>query len=146
MKLHSILLAVSLGGLIPFAAGAAPRSAVGSVRAVDGTHLRVCFKDTAPPAVGSALELQRGHIPFKSSGPMLYQTFGHARVAAVEDACVIAELTGGSARRFDRVQAADPQPLPPCGPSPRSGDGAAEDTRRLIPVALVPSPDFRACH
>ncbi|MUV13384.1 hypothetical protein [Noviluteimonas gilva] len=103
MKLHLTSLAISL--LLPIAAAAAPRerAPVGSVHQVGDHQLQVCFKHTPRPDVGMSLAIQRGSIPFKSSGATLFKTIGHARVTATEASCVTAELVDGVAKRYDRV-------------------------------------------
>lgn len=87
------------------------RPPVGSVHQIDGPRLLVCFKKTTPPDIGTALDIQRGSIPFKSSAPLpVYRTVGHARVtSAAEPSCVNAELQDGDANRWDRVQPSKPR-------------------------------------
>lgn len=111
MKLHFTWLAISLSLLVSFAATAAGRERplVGSVHQIDGHRLLVCFKKATPPDVGTALDIQRGFVPYKSSGATLYRTVGHARVtAAAQPSCVNAELLDGDANRWDRVQPGKP--------------------------------------
>lgn len=107
MKLHLTSLAISL--LLPIAAAAAPRerAPVGSVHQIADHQLQVCFKHTPAPDVGTSLAIQRGFVPYKSSGATLYKTIGHARVTATEDSCVTAELVDGAAKRYDRVITTD---------------------------------------
>ena len=85
MKLHLTSLAISL--LLPIAAAAAPRerAPVGSVHQIADHQLQVCFKHTPAPDVGTSLAIQRGFVPYKSSGATLYKTIGHARVTVTED-------------------------------------------------------------
>lgn len=106
MKLHLTLLA-SL--LIPLTTVAAPpmRPSVGSVHQIEGNQLQVCFKYASPPAVGTPLAIQTGHVPYKSSGATVYRTVGHARVTVVEASCATAQLTEGRAKRYDRSVTVD---------------------------------------
>ena len=67
----------------------------------------MCFKHTPAPDVGTSLAIQRGFVPYKSSGATLYKTIGHARVTVTEDSCVTAELVDGAAKRYDRVITTD---------------------------------------
>lgn len=103
MKLHLTSLAISL--LLPITAAAAPRerAPVGSVHQISDHQLQVCFKHAPRPEIGTSLTIQRGFVPYKSSGATLYKVIGHARVTAAEDSCVTAELMDGTAKRYDRV-------------------------------------------
>lgn len=118
MKLHLTLLAISL--LLPIAAAAAlrERTPVGSVHQITDHQLQVCFKHTVRPEVGTSLAIQRGFVPYKSSGATLYKIIGHARVTAAEESCVAAELVDGIAKRYDRVITTDKTAAAPKGNCP----------------------------
>ncbi|HEV8693503.1 MAG TPA: hypothetical protein VGQ93_04840 [Lysobacter sp.] len=103
------LTSLTIGLLLPVAAAAATRDRipVGSVHQISDHQLQVCFKHTPRPDVGTSLAIQRGFVPYKSSGATLYQTIGHARTTAAEASCVTAELVDGVAKRYDRVITTD---------------------------------------
>lgn len=97
----------------------------GSITAIDGDTLTLCFRHAPVPAVGDTLSLEREWIPFSKGTPASprYIVVGHARVVAVgAPPCVQAERLDGKPRRYDRAR---PDAAISAAPAPQ----AAEDHR-----------------
>lgn len=83
------------------------RSRDGSITAINGDSLTMCFRQAPVPAVGDTLSLVREWIPFSKGTPASprYHLVGHARVVAVSaPPCVQAKKLDGKPRRYDRAR------------------------------------------
>lgn len=101
-------------------AASTARSRDGSITAIDGDTLTLCFRHAPVPAVGDTLSLVREWIPFSKGTPASprYIVAGHARVVAISaPPCVQAEKLDGKPRRYDRARPAEVAPVPPASPA-----------------------------
>jgi hypothetical protein len=124
----SFVIGLVLGLLVATGSAQAQSSAHsggGSITAIDGDTLTLCFRHAPVPAVGDTLSLEREWIPFSKGTPASprYIVVGHARVVAVgAPPCVQAERLDGKPRRYDRAR---PDAAISAAPAPQ----AAEDHR-----------------
>lgn len=98
------------------------RSRDGSITAIDGDSLTMCFRHAPLPAIGDTLSLVREWIPFSKGTPASprYHLVGYARVVAVSaPPCVQAEKLHGKPRRYDRARPDEVAPVPPTSRSDR---------------------------
>lgn len=96
------------------------RSRDGSITAINGDSLTMCFRQAPVPALGDTLSLVREWIPFSKGTPASprYHLVGHARVVAVSaPPCVQAEKLDGKPRRHDRARPDEVAPVPPTSPA-----------------------------
>lgn len=109
----SFVIGLVLGMLVATGSAQAESSAHsgdGSITAIDGDTLTLCFRHAPVPAVGDTLSLEREWIPFSKGTPASprYLLVGHARVIAVSTPpCVQAERLDGKPRRYDHARPDD---------------------------------------
>ncbi len=119
----SFVIGLVLGTLVVTASArtvSSPHSGDGSITAIDGDSLTMCFRHAPVPAVGDRLSLVREWIPFSKGTPASprYHLVGHARVVAIgASPCVQAERLDGKPRRYDRARADDNSSVPSASPA-----------------------------
>lgn len=119
----SSVVGLVLGALVATASAQTASSAHsgdGSITAIDGETMTLCFRHAPVPAVGDTLSLVREWIPFSKGTPASprYHLVGHARVIAIGTApCVQAERLDGKPRRYDHARADDNSSIPSASPA-----------------------------
>jgi hypothetical protein len=114
----SFTLIVLLSSWVVVTAHALPleRPRDGSVARIEGNEMELCFRHSAPPAIGDTFDIVREWTPFSKGTPATPRQIvvAHARViVATQPPCVRAEQIDGKARRHDRVR----WPLPAIAPN-----------------------------